>query len=45
MSTIASDGLPRRTVLGGLLAAAVLGASRLAAGAGRPEITVHKSPT
>jgi hypothetical protein len=35
----------RRALLGGLLAAALLGASRLAAGAGRPEITVHRSPT
>ena len=35
----------RRALLGGLLAAALLGVSRLAAGAGRPEVLVHKSPT
>jgi len=45
MSTIEREGLPRRIVLGGALAAALLGVSRLAAAAGRPEITVHKSPT
>ena len=42
---IAFDGLPRRTVLVGLLSAALFGVSRLGAGAGRPEIIVHKSPT
>jgi hypothetical protein len=38
-------GIGRRSVLAGLLAAALVGGSRSAAGAGRPEVLVHKSPT
>ena len=45
MVGIGGDDLRRRAVLGGLLAAALLSVSRLAASAGRPEVLVHKSPT
>jgi hypothetical protein len=41
----AVDRPGRRVVLGGLLATGLVAVARLAVGAGRPEVLVHKSPT